>query len=309
MILAAGLSPAWQQIVVLEHLQPGEVNRAREVQWCASGKVVNVGLALDHLGAESRTLSLVGGWSGDAIEQEFSSLNVPHRWVRTHAATRICTTLLDRSTGRTTEVVENAGPVSDEELARFIAAYDEEAAQANMVILTGSLPAGAPGTLYRELVERTPGQVLLDMRGLELLAVLDCQPLLVKPNREELGRTFDRPLDTDAEMLSAMRELNRRGAQWVVVTQGAQAVWATSASATYRAQPPRVDTINPIGCGDCLAAGIAWAISEGRPIPKALGYGIAAAAENATQLLPSRLDPARVRALAESILIEALQGG
>ena len=49
MILAAGLSPAWQQIVVLDDLKTGEVNRAREVHWCASGKVINVGMALHAL--------------------------------------------------------------------------------------------------------------------------------------------------------------------------------------------------------------------------------------------------------------------
>jgi hypothetical protein len=48
-ILAAGLSPAWQQIVVLESLSVSEVNRARAVHWCASGKVLNVGLALHRL--------------------------------------------------------------------------------------------------------------------------------------------------------------------------------------------------------------------------------------------------------------------
>ena len=67
MILAAGLSPAWQQIVLLEALHLGEVNRASEVHWCASGKVLNVGLALHHLGAKSLTLSPLGGANGAAI--------------------------------------------------------------------------------------------------------------------------------------------------------------------------------------------------------------------------------------------------
>ena len=46
MIIAAGLTPAWQQIMRFERLATGQVNRAREVAWCASGKVLNVGLAL-----------------------------------------------------------------------------------------------------------------------------------------------------------------------------------------------------------------------------------------------------------------------
>ncbi len=48
MIVVAGLSPAWQQILSFDELRWGEVNRARSAHWCASGKVLNVGIALAH---------------------------------------------------------------------------------------------------------------------------------------------------------------------------------------------------------------------------------------------------------------------
>ena len=45
MILSAGLTPAWQQILVFDGFRYGEVNRAAEAVWCASGKVFNAGIA------------------------------------------------------------------------------------------------------------------------------------------------------------------------------------------------------------------------------------------------------------------------
>ena len=48
MIVAAGLTPAWQQLMAFDALEPGAVNRAREVTWCSSGKVLNVAIALAH---------------------------------------------------------------------------------------------------------------------------------------------------------------------------------------------------------------------------------------------------------------------
>jgi 1-phosphofructokinase family hexose kinase len=296
-ILAAGLSPAWQQILVFDYLQPGEVNRGREVHWCASGKVLNVGLALHHLGADCRTLTLLGGPPRAEIEREFAGLGAPLESVECHTSTRICTTILERESGRTTELVENAGPAAPEELAAFIEAYARLAAEANLVVLTGSLPSGVPAGFYRELLSRTPGRAILDVRGEELLAALELRPLVAKPNREELGRTFGRDLSSDEALLQAMHELNDRGAEWAVVTEGRHAVWATSAGAVYRAEPPQVSVVNPIGCGDCLAAGLAWAIELGEPMPGALRLGIAAAVENALHLLPARLDPAAVRML------------
>ncbi len=219
MILTAGLTPAWQQILVFDSFLYGEVNRAAEVVWCASGKVFNAGIGVHHLGGPSLTLAPVGGPALSQIEAEFAALGVPYRWVRTRAATRICTTLLDRATGSITELVENGRPLTPEELDAFRQAYSEAAARADVVVLIGSLPQGTPDGFYRELILRTPCPAVLDFRGDGLLSVLDLKPYVVKPNREELAKTLGRPLAGDDDLVGAMRTLNDRGAQWVVITQ------------------------------------------------------------------------------------------
>lgn len=306
MILAAGLTPAWQQILVFERLELGEVNRAREAHWCASGKVLNVGVALAHLGAESQTITLAGGLAREAIQRELIGLGIRQTLVPTHWSTRVCTTILDRATGRTTELVENAGPVTAEELATFSSVFSQAAAAAELVVLTGSLPAGTPETFYRDLISRSSTaagtRVLLDARGPELLAALERRPFLVKPNREELAKTVGRPLATESELLDAMRWINERGAEWVIVSAGRDALWARShAGQCFRLEPLSVETVNPIGCGDCLTAGIAWGLSTGHDLVASLKLGIAAAAENAAALLPARLDPQHVLELAEQV--------
>jgi 1-phosphofructokinase family hexose kinase len=301
MILAAGLTPAWQQIVVLETLRVGEVNRACKVHWCASGKVLNVGRALHSLGAENLTLALAGGAALAEFEREFSADKMPRRWVTSFVPTRVCTTILDGANRSATELVENAQPVPAEEFDRFRAAFAEEAARAEIVVVTGSLPAGAPPTFYRDLLAVTPGRVLLDAQGPGLLAALERRPLVVKPNREELGRTLGVEIDSDANLRDAASELCRRGATWVVVTHGRHDVWVCSADERCRITPPRIDVVNAIGSGDCLAAGIAWGLQRGLDVPGAVRLGVAAAAENARQLLPARLDVDRVLALAGGI--------
>jgi tagatose 6-phosphate kinase len=78
-ILAAGLSPAWQQILVFDRFTPGQVNRAAQVQWCASGKVVNAARALHALGGPCKTLTAVGGTPGAAIQREVGKFGTPAR--------------------------------------------------------------------------------------------------------------------------------------------------------------------------------------------------------------------------------------
>jgi tagatose 6-phosphate kinase len=310
-ILAAGLSPAWQQILVFDRFRSGEVNRASEVHWCGSGKVLNVGIALAQLAGSTsvcRTLSVISARARAAIEPELAALGVECRWIETQRPTRICTTILDRSTGQATELVENASPLSPDEVAQFRAAFREEAADADSIELSGSLPSGTPVTLYREFLETTSALAVLDARGPELLAALERRPFLVKPNREELAQTLGRELSNGADLHRAMRELNQRGAEWVVATHGANAAWASNGDALYRVEPlivPKV--VNAIGSGDCLAAAVASATVAGMPMLDALRFGIAAAAENLGTLLPARLDPARVAELASGVRVETVR--
>ena len=292
MILVAGLTPAWQQIVLLDRLRIGEVNRAREVHWCASGKLLNVGLALTQLGANVRALSLVGsGAAGVATRQDMTEQGVDVRWIESIARQRVCTTLLDRESGQTTEIVENSSPASDAELIAFEAAFAEEAGQSNVefVILTGSLPTGTPNDFFATLLRHNSVPTILDIRGDDLLAALSHRPLVVKPNREELAHTVRRELITDDEVWQAMSELNARGAAWVVVTNGAEEVFASHGGEQLRFSSRRVNVVNPIGCGDCFTAGLARSLQLGEEMPTAIRAGIAAAAQNAEQLLPARL--------------------
>ena len=306
MIVVAGLTPAWQQILRFERLDVGEVNRAVESAWCASGKVLNVGIAATRLGAQCRTISPVGGDVSASVRRQCAELGVEVDWIETLEPTRVCTTLLDSSCGVTTELVENAKPLHDAELRAYRSAYERAAAAANVAVWTGSLPAGTPATFYRDLLDVTPGRIVVDARGPELLALLDGtrRPLIVKPNREELAKTVGRSIDDEADLCRAMHELNDRGAEWVVVTQGSDAVWAASHTGLWKAAALSVRTVvNPIGCGDCLAAGIAVGLDRGFELIDSLRYGIAAASDNLSTLHPARIDRAAVERLAETVLV------
>lgn len=224
--------------------------------------------------------------------------------VRVQAATRVCTSLVNRADGSVTELVENAGPLAEAELAEFAALVRREIRDAEAVILSGSLPTGAPAACFRTLAEGVAAPLVIDARGPELLETLPLRPFLVKPNREELAGTLGRPLEGDAPLRDAMRELARRGARWVLVSQGREAAWLLGEERFYRIHPPAVETVNPIGSGDCLAAGIAAGLGRGLAPLDAVRLGIAAAAENAATLLPGHIHPAAVERRRAAVRIE-----
>ncbi len=307
MILAAGLTPAWQQILLFDRFQPGEVNRAQEAHWCASGKVLNVGIAGHSLGEQFRTLAMIGGSGGEAIRREFADAEIDARWIETETPTRVCTTILDKSTGVTTELVEESRTPTEQALADFEAAFAEESQDADIVVLSGSLPPGVPTDFYAKLLERTSCRAVLDIRGPELLEALPCRPFLVKPNREELGKTFGRDLSNDDDAIAAVRQTVELGADWVVLTDGSRPVIIGFDGGLFRASSPEdLSVVNPIGCGDCLAAGIAVALEGGRTPINAIRFGLGAAIDNVEQLLPARLNRARVEAVARWVTPERI---
>ena len=148
---------------------------------------------------------------------------------------------------------------------------------------------------------KTPAPVILDASGSELLEALPSRPFCVKPNREELARTIGRALQSEEDLLRAMQEICRLGAEWIMVSHGADALWACNRECAYLYHPPDVPALNAIASGDCLAAGTAWAHVAGMPMLECIRFGIAAGAENASMLLPARLNLDRVRSLAAAI--------
>jgi 1-phosphofructokinase family hexose kinase len=305
-ILSAGLTPAWQQVLVFDAFTPGAVNRARRAHGCASGKVLNAARALHHLGAPVRALTVVGGPAGTLIREDFARLGIAARWVESVTPTRVCTTILDAATHTATELVPNAAGLGPGDLDAFAAGYALEAAAAEVVVLIGSLPAGTPPGYYRDLLARTPGTVILDARGPELLEALAGRPFLVKPNRDELGQTLGRRLADDENLFAALRELNDRGAAWVVVTDGGHPAHAASAGRLYRLRPPPREAVNPIGCGDCMAAAVAASVAAGADPLDAIVTGLAAAASKLGRELPGVLDKGEAKALVRQVEVTRL---
>jgi 1-phosphofructokinase family hexose kinase len=284
-------------------LTPGQVNRAGQSHGRASGKVLNAARAVYHLGGPCKALAPVGGPTGGAIRRNFNNLGIPARWIEIATTTRVCTTLLETSSPRATELVPSAGELTASERAAFETAYREEAAATAVVILIGSLPPGTPADFYLNLLKQTQGRAIIDARGPELLAALAARPFLVKPNREELTQTLGRQLIGEEGLRRAMREMNERGAEWIVVTDGSRAICASSEGKAYRIQPVALKVVNPIGCGDAMAAGIAWTIHQGKEPLEAIRFGVAAAASKVGQILPGVVDSDQVAKLVHSVEI------
>lgn len=312
-VLAIGVTPAWQQTIELPHLTLGEVNRAANVTWTASGKVVNVGLALHSLGANAMTICPIGGHTGEELAAEFEATGASAKWLRVAARTRVCTTLLDADRQQTTELVENALPLTPDELLQYQrlvkGVASELATQRLVVAVSGSLPQGTSPSFFAETLQGISAELVLDIRGPELLACLPLKPLVVKPNKSELAASTGMAINSMTDLRQAMTRLRELGAQWVVVSDGPHPMVVQGPDGDFIVPPVKVNVVNPIGCGDCLAAGIAHGIAAGLDVLAAVCLGMAAASDNATSLLSARLNPQHVATLRQQLEVHRVEKG
>ncbi|HMO51604.1 MAG TPA: PfkB family carbohydrate kinase [Kiritimatiellia bacterium] len=283
-VLCIGLTPALQRIMVFSRVKPGGVNRAVEVEVQPGGKAVNTARALRQLGRDVLVLGFSGGPPGDALAKVLNGLGIPHAFTPTRAATRICTTLIEQTTGRVTELVEESPRPSRRELLALLDVVKEHAAACAGIVLAGAAPPGLDPAWYTRILRAAGGKpALVDTSGATFKAALPAHPDWIKCNRDEQRQTGPVALKVfAAETLAG-------GAGALLVTDGAGSahLFAPGEQATFT--PPRVRAINAVGSGDATSAGIMQAWLNGASRRDAVAFGMQCGAANVRTRYPGDL--------------------
>jgi tagatose 6-phosphate kinase len=187
------------------------------------------------------------------------------------------------------------------EWAAFRDGYGALARDADVVVLSGSLPPGVPPDAYADLVRLAPGPVILDADGEALRLGLAGRPDVVKPNSAELAG-----VSGTGDTAAGIRALREAGAQAVVASLGADGVMAQTSDRTWRAALDRPLPGNPTGAGDALVAGLAAGIAGGLPWPDRLRHAVALAACAVRSPVAGEIDAAAVPELLPLVTLRTL---
>ena len=312
MIFCLGTTPAVQRVMIFRQMTIDAVNRAVTTVECAAGKSVNVAKVLRALGQETVAAGFFGGDRGEQIRSILEAKGIVLDFVGVSARTRLCTTVLDQTTGTHTELVEEGQPLGPAEYAQLDAIIARQVPRAQAVVMSGSITTGGPTDLYHRTTQlaRAAGVIsVVDAQGAPLVQALTAGPGLVKPNRAELAATVGRKLAAEAAVLSAMRELSERGAERVVVTAGKDPALAFDGSRFWRITAPAIKAVNPIGSGDAFTAALVWRLLSGDDLGEACRWASAAGAANALSLLPGEMERAEMERLVGEVGVEAMGAG
>jgi tagatose 6-phosphate kinase len=237
------------------------------------------------LGGQALLATFLGGDPGRFVARELDARGVPHEvvWTEDDAPTRTCATLIPDD-GPVTELVEEALPVSERDVAALEEIVTENLREARALCLIGSFPPGVPDDFYAHLTRaaREAGvRVLVDAQKAPLRAALEEAPFLVKPNLEEVVATLHLPIN-EPDPRAAVAALTDAGARWALVSTGASgSLLGDDSGRLWSVEPPRVEAVNPIGSGDVMAAGLLLSLHRGASVLNAAVYSTACAAANA----------------------------
>jgi tagatose 6-phosphate kinase len=294
MILTVTLNPALDVTYRLPRLEPNAVHRVDAVSQRAGGKGLNVARVLHALGHDTLVLGFAGGPTGSAIRADLDQSGVPHQFVPIGGDTRRTITVV--SNNGTTAFNEPGPSIVDESWSEFVATYGKLASDADIVVLSGSLPPGLPQDAYAALIAGSPVPTILDTSGAALLAALPARPHVIKPNLDEL---IDAAKLTDPSR--AAERLRRAGAGAVVASLGPAGLLAVTEDGSWRAAPMQTLPGNPTGAGDACVAALAAGLAAGTPWPELVREAVALSAAAVLSPVAGDVDIRTYRRLLEGM--------
>ncbi|MCU1544799.1 MAG: fruK [Microbacteriaceae bacterium] len=314
MIVTLTVNPSIDRTIELSGaLARGEVQRAAAAHREPGGKGINVTRALAASGLD--TVALFPAADGDPFVEAMRESRLPFRNVPIAGAVRSNVALTEPD-GTTTKVNEPGPGMSSGELDALTATVVAAVADAEWLVISGSLPPSIDQGYYVRVVEAVVGaygdaapRIAVDGSGepLRLLLESDERIDLIKPNAEELaeltGRGSGESFEAEPRLAaSAALDLLGRGVSAALVTLGGRGAALVTTDATWFAEAPHIEARSTVGAGDSSLAGYLLASAEGRTeaecLAQAVAHGAAAAA------LPGSTVPTRLEADCYSITVQ-----
>lgn len=310
MIYTVTLNPAIDKTVYIPNFCAGGVNRIQSIREDAGGKGINVSKCLKALGAQSVAAVILAGETGKHLEALLRQEGLEILSVQTSGRTRTNLKIVDTVAGENTDINEPGPSVDERVLQTLLDSLCKKIMLGDIVILSGSLPAGAAKDTYRRWTEafHTAGaRVILDADGEAMAQGVQASPDLIKPNDAELARLLGRPLKTEEQYLAAGKELLGMGISNVVISLGGDGGLFLWEDAAYRAAGLSVPVQSTVGAGDSVVAAMAYGMEKDLPRQERVALAMAMGAASVMQSGSQAPDRNTVMALSRQVKIEKCQ--
>lgn len=306
MIYTVTLNPAIDKTVVIKNFNPGAVNRVKSVREDPGGKGINVSKCLKNLGAESTAAMILAGDTGRRLKTMVENLQIPVLAVWAEGENRTNLKIIDPERMENTDINEPGPAVNGKLLEELKLAIGSLIRPEDIVILSGSLPAGVDRSLYGAWTAYFRGLgacVYLDADGEPMHKGLAAVPYMIKPNDGELAALLGKNLTVE-EMLQEGKRLHDTGIAEVVISLGGDGALFVNADGVFRAEGLKVEVKSTVGAGDSMVAAMAFGQARKLEREKMLRLAIAMGAASVMQSGTQSPEADLVWELAEQVKIK-----
>lgn len=283
MIITVTLNPALDKTVEIPDFSIDAVGRITKMRTDPGGKGLNVSKVIAKLGGTSTAVGVLGGTTGRRIADAMDALGIACNFTFVEGETRTNLKVIDPARHTNTDLNEPGLTVTQDTLDGMLATLTQSIRPGDIVVLSGSLPKGAPVDTYgvwTAACREAGARVFLDADGEPLAHGLAAKPYLAKPNNHELSRLTGRTLQTADDLLAAARGMIEDGVERVVVSMGGDGALFVGKDGAYRAEGLKVPVGSTVGAGDSMVAALAYAAEQGMSGEDTVRLAVATSAAN-----------------------------
>jgi 1-phosphofructokinase len=258
---------------------------ADEVHLHAGGQGVWVARMAALLGAEVTLCAALGGESGIVLAELIRRQGPV---LRTIAATSANGAYVhDRRGGSREPIAQVRSPaLKRHEVDELYGAMTAAALTSDVAVLTGTEEGVLPADVYRRLaadLRRNEVAVIADLTGEALDGALEGGLDLLKLSQDELAEITSGTLDSVSRLAAAIRTLQGRGAENVVISRAREPALASIEGSLFELRGPIFEPLDHHGAGDSMVAALAVGTARRLDLPSVLRLAVAAGALNVTR--------------------------
>jgi len=224
-----------------------------------SGKGLNVARVITTLGEEAAVAGLIPENDMRRFSSFIEETGITPFLYEVEGNARINITLNDKQRGCVTHVNSASAPLPPRIQDEFLQFIEQRIQKESCWCFSGSLPPGFHNDVYSHAINMCKNKganALLDTRGIALKMGARARPLILKPNLNELQEFFGEEIKGVHHIALSAKRFIDMGIAYVFVSLGVDGMIAIHGNDCLLCSPPEVKTVDTVGCGDALAAGV-----------------------------------------------------
>ena len=279
MILTVCPNPSIDTYAWLDVFRNGQSNRITEVEEFPGGKGTHVAMALKELNSPVSLLANWAGANGEWIKNNERLKGIKVLGPDLVGNNRKCYTFRSSLENgfNNSELLEPGLKMSNADWELFLIQFNLALKDCNLVCLSGSWPLGAPEDAYFQLLQlcnKAGKRAILDCTGIQLKNALKGTFFGLHINEDEAVDNFG-----TKNHLEINKQLKDK-VSLLAITKGKDGLFLYKDNGYVHANVVVKYVKSTVGSGDCLTAGIAYAVSSGYELDKIASYGVACGAAN-----------------------------